>query len=500
MVKMRRGGVKQRKLPGRRRAPEASSFFHVKGQRLTGVMEWHAAGTPMQKPDPESRHDRRVALYRGVGVPATAFELFPLTMRPRVSMDDMVVPPTVRVYLPVTRIDRLYYGQDKKLPTMAFCGKFYYVEPSSRVMLDLGRTAIFPTKISALHEIAGHMFKLREKNKTRLPRVLWEWMDEHSIGMNEHTKMLHKMTRDNATYAHFLVILNDVLKGKYPWSILYKSSSTTQLLGTEYYDRFLENGPTFAIQPSPNNWLQKEWVVPLAYPCAPSDTMIRLGTRNEHWMEFSLDVGQHDFVDQILCHLVADTRGTRFDTLIDTFVFQHEIGENRSVSEILDTRSNSYSFLKYVHTTPFHALQGNELSATVHSWFVPDDFKAKDNRSCTTVWQFKNGLFQEVTTNVWKRLQWPAQWRVGNKLNIVELKVAPLTSNKLARQPAPTLLKKARKLVAKFMAEQWKTRPRDVTLQKLQLPRSVITAMKPEIVQEVAASLPVTDYRMQRQE
>jgi hypothetical protein len=48
--------------------------------------------------------------------------------------------------------------------------------------------------------------------------------------------------------------------------------------------------------------------------------------------------GLHDFLDQPLCNLARELN-------IDTIILQHEIGEYRAVSEVLDTRENSYDYL-----------------------------------------------------------------------------------------------------------------------------------------------------------
>jgi len=51
-----------------------------------------------------------------------------------------------------------------------------------------------------------------------------------------------------------------------------------------------------------------------------------------------INIGIHDHYDQIICSLAKDLG-------IDTIIFQHEIGETRSVSEILDIRTYSYDHL-----------------------------------------------------------------------------------------------------------------------------------------------------------
>lgn len=54
--------------------------------------------------------------------------------------------------------------------------------------------------------------------------------------------------------------------------------------------------------------------------------------------EVYLNIGLHDHYDQEICKWAKILE-------IDTIVFQHEIRETRSVSEILDTRNFSYDHL-----------------------------------------------------------------------------------------------------------------------------------------------------------
>lgn len=51
--------------------------------------------------------------------------------------------------------------------------------------------------------------------------------------------------------------------------------------------------------------------------------------------------GDHDFMDQDLCIMAQTLK-------IDTLIFQREPGERRTNTEILDTRLNSYDFLRCI--------------------------------------------------------------------------------------------------------------------------------------------------------
>lgn len=84
----------------------------------------------------------------------------------------------------------------------------------------------------------------------------------------------------------------------------------------------------------------------------------------------------YDKFDQLVCEL-AQHQG------IDTLIFQHEMGKERSVSEILDTREDSYNHL--VRIVPGNFVkqpwyQWNERYPTI--WFVQQHGFLVDTKCC----------------------------------------------------------------------------------------------------------------------
>lgn len=70
----------------------------------------------------------------------------------------------------------------------------------------------------------------------------------------------------------------------------------------------------------------------------------------------------HDWMDQSICNM-ARNQG------IDTLIFQHTIGKGRAVTELLDTRADSYSYL--------YRVTGRNTLA--RPWYVP-------NAQYPTIW------------------------------------------------------------------------------------------------------------------
>lgn len=85
---------------------------------------------------------------------------YKLTRRPYSRMTNMVnnkIPNRIsNLYLPVVRYEGLY----RKSRNQDCCGRFYYFEPDSSVLLDLGRVAAFPSKVAAYTELLARLNKL----------------------------------------------------------------------------------------------------------------------------------------------------------------------------------------------------------------------------------------------------------------------------------------------------------------------------------------------------
>ncbi len=85
--------------------------------------------------------------------------------------------------------------------------------------------------------------------------------------------------------------------------------------------------------PDDNVYLEHKGVeIPLLYP---TDQPV-YSTRSN--FKFELSAGGHDFLDQYIC-VLAEAAG------YDSVILQREVGEYRVVTEIMDTRQDSYSHL-----------------------------------------------------------------------------------------------------------------------------------------------------------
>ena len=65
--------------------------------------------------------------------------------------------------------------------------------------------------------------------------------------------------------------------------------------------------------------------------------------KSERWNKYNFGAGTHDYLNQYICRS-ASLLG------VNTVIIQREIGEYRAVTEILDTRDDSYSHLVRVNT------------------------------------------------------------------------------------------------------------------------------------------------------
>src|ERR1700722_8175029 len=80
------------------------------------------------------------------------------TQRPITEMRSVAAissqPREEGVYLPVVRYPGLYYSGQPPSSGARFCGTFYFVEPASRVLLDVGRMLVAGSKPAAFEQLA----------------------------------------------------------------------------------------------------------------------------------------------------------------------------------------------------------------------------------------------------------------------------------------------------------------------------------------------------------
>lgn len=194
-------------------------------------------------------------------------------------------------FLPVIRYSGLYYSNN---PTeQKFCGKFYYYEPESMIFLYLGNYRIFGSKVSAYLE-------------------LLEEAKEKKVDMSR------KETINN--------LLN------VPGINLIKRSKKLPINTSEYNNVFFEE----YLKPYYYTLLKNEDDIEY-FPKIETTSLYPIDS-SKYWNNQNMSPGLHDFLDQPLCNLAKELE-------IDTIILQHEIGEFRAVSEILDTRENTYDYL-----------------------------------------------------------------------------------------------------------------------------------------------------------
>jgi hypothetical protein len=192
-------------------------------------------------------------------------------------------------FFPVIRYSGLYYSNN---PTeQKFCGKFYYYEPESMIFLYLGNYRIFGSKVSAYLEL----LKLSNEANVSKKEIINNILDIPGINYLKRAKKLPINTSEyNNTF------FEEYLKPYY-YTLLRNEDDI------EYFPK-IETTSLYPIDSS------------------------------KYWNKKNMSPGLHDFLDQPLCNLARELN-------IDTIILQHEIGEFRAVSEILDMRENTYDYL-----------------------------------------------------------------------------------------------------------------------------------------------------------
>lgn len=198
-------------------------------------------------------------------------------------------------YLPVVRYPNIFYEEEKK---QHYCGTFYFFEPESTVLLDLGNSAVFASKLQAHTMLSAQIKKV------------YGTIDTNIINTN---------------------VIYDILVSADAWKGYLTSGAVTR-------DELLQEG----LMPLYNSLILSEAMVPNIH---------LLGTTALYPTDRSQYIGKIkpnalDFIDQEICLMAKKLR-------LDTVILQHEIGAVRSITEILDVRDFSYGFLSRV-AEPIH--------------------------------------------------------------------------------------------------------------------------------------------------
>lgn len=278
---------------------------------------------------------------------------------------------TGNLYLPVVRYPGLYYSADDDKDSdekgqERYCGTFYYVDPESRLLLNLGRTGVFATKLHAFRQL------MAQTTRIRLP-VGFSVATEESNAETELKKLWKSVAVNRSTSRAGLG--------------LYDSAEML-----EYYETVLNDASEFklfAFEPRRTNHSS------LLFPCES------LPDTKEY---FRPTPGDHDFTDQPLCKLA---RMCGFDTL----VLQREVGERRVVTEVLDTREDSgravtnlskdpnYDYVLRTMQAPYPILQASSTPVP------PDELKLEayevKKHAIVRITERRGSLYFNVPTGGW---------------------------------------------------------------------------------------------------
>lgn len=228
------------------------------------------------------------------------------------------------LFLPIIRYQGLYHPESEK---KKYCGTFYYIEPESTVLLNLGKCSVFSTKVHAYIAL-----KAKLENKSR-EEILNEVFDI-SFGSDMNINIWEKTKQ-------YLEINNEKLKD----------------LMIEFYIPLLHN----------ENDVKKISLI--------NTTQLYPTDESEIWGNYKDDkpikiaLGIHDDFDGDICKMARELK-------IDTLLLQHEIGETRAVTEILDTRIDSYDNLV-------------RISGDKKEWY-------KVSKKYPTIWFLDNGFITNM--------------------------------------------------------------------------------------------------------
>lgn len=209
------------------------------------------------------------------------------------------------LFLPVSRYSNLFHSNtDLKGNEVErkFTGKFYFYEPDSPFVLDLGKTRVFGSKYHAITTLNPDSKQWAEEGILKITG--WDYVQD-LLEKRSTGKMPEKM------YGARLGGLK----------ISDKEMKFLNQIFNQYYTTIVTN----------RNSIPK---IPLidTTPFFPTDD-------SKIWSSYrNFKTGNHDFMD-VAIYKAAKKRG------LDTVILQHEVGEHRAVTEIVDTRENSQNHL-----------------------------------------------------------------------------------------------------------------------------------------------------------
>ena len=242
----------------------------------------------------------------------------------KITLGESKLPRQTILALPVYRLKQLY----NPTSDVEYCGTFYFTEPESNVLLILGQPALFGSKVHAaitfyrkLVELS-HKFDSDDPTEVSIIKQLLEnqWAIALGYATKENPREFDQLIQVTGT--EDLKSIHD--EDEYSsLDIIFKDDDKTK----EVYRRILA---PFYESIFTNESEVKQ--IPLL-----DTTSLYPSSGDSKYIVDNL-VGYHDFLDQTIC---------KWGRLlgVDTIILQHEVGEKRSVTEILDTREDSYSHL-----------------------------------------------------------------------------------------------------------------------------------------------------------
>jgi len=280
-------------------------------------------------------------------------EIFIDFYKPLVNEDDFYRIEDNHIYFPVVRYESYdYHSPDnyfKNKNDIQYCGKFFYFEPQSSIYLDMGNTKFFASK----HSCAEWLRDIDLKQHLEIPYMLPGYKPHNGEFFDEDEEDKYSVM---PPYTEIMDEFEP--KKSKPWWLRisdFKKEDT--------YDRILPYYYNY-IQPFYNDLTHKPKDIKLHNIYGFDDNNVLKPTQ---WTIFypsimdtnQLDIpyvpGNNDRVDQYIC-FAGKSLG------FDTFLFQHEVGEYRAVTEIMDLRDTPHKFMRenletYENNTPFKRLQ-----------------------------------------------------------------------------------------------------------------------------------------------
>lgn len=305
-------------------------------------------------------------------------------------------PTLTNVWLPVWRIDQLYYQEHaKKTP---FCGTFYFTEQGSRTLLNLGHVGIFGSKVAAWISLISFVY---DNLSEQMRDYVLNFLNQTLIDLPEKNETVKDRWAELLSFDGYYVALQLL---RTAWGEKDANEERLIKIMLPFYMPVFYN-----FQDALEQWIPSKQISVL-YPCI----------RSFHSPKINWSAGaMHDIFDQPLCSLTRILK--RFGLLkLDTLLFQHEAGGMRSNTEILDTRMDSAQYRRTIN-----ASIGVALGQKVSSWWSNPTASASDvKQTCSSFWFLKDGFFRPIDSQFrrWEKLEYGKHWTIDNESDSLEEK------------------------------------------------------------------------------